>query len=113
MTTPYELTGRRNQKARTREALITAARTLLADGTTPTVEEAAAAATVSRTTAYRYFPNQRALIGAAHPQIEQASLLPDDAPVDVSQKIFPAASGPAGEVVLVGVNEKQLKEKQE
>jgi AcrR family transcriptional regulator len=87
MTTPYELTGRRNQKARTREALITAARTLLADGTTPTVEEAAAAATVSRTTAYRYFPNQRALIGAAHPQIEQASLLPDDAPVDPAERL--------------------------
>jgi AcrR family transcriptional regulator len=87
MTTPYELTGRRNQKARTREALIAAARTLLADGTTPTVEEAAAAATVSRTTAYRYFPNQRTLIAAAHPEIEQASLLPDDAPTAPADRL--------------------------
>ena len=82
MAIPYEQTGRRNQKARTRDALVAAARTLLADGLTPTVEEAAAAAAVSRTTAYRYFRNQRALIGAAHPEIDQASLLPPDGPDD-------------------------------
>src|SRR3712207_1404837 len=84
---PYEQTGRRNQKARTRDALVGAARALLADGVTPTVEEAAAAAAVSRTTAYRYFPNQRALIGAAHPQIDRASLLPDDAPADPAARL--------------------------
>jgi AcrR family transcriptional regulator len=82
MAIPYEQTGRRNQKARTRDALVAAARTLLADGLTPTVEEAAAAAAVSRTTAYRYFRNQHALIGAAHPEIDQASLLPPDGPDD-------------------------------
>ncbi len=53
MATSYELSGRRHQKARTRDALVAAARALLAQGTTPTVEEAAAAAAVSRTTAYR------------------------------------------------------------
>jgi AcrR family transcriptional regulator len=77
---PYEQTGRRNQKARTREALVAAARELLATGINPTVEEAAASAAVSRTTAYRYFPNQRALVAAAHPEIDRASLLPDDPP---------------------------------
>jgi len=82
MAIPYEQTGRRNQKVRTRDALVAAARTLLADGLTPTVEEAAAAAAVSRTTAYRYFRNQHALIGAAHPEIDQASLLPPDGPDD-------------------------------
>lgn len=82
MAIPYEQTGRRNQKARTRDALVAAARTLLAGGLTPTVEDAATAAAVSRTTAYRYFPNQRTLIGAAHPEIDQASLLPPDAPDD-------------------------------
>lgn len=87
MATPYELSGRRNQKARTRDALVAAARALLAEGTTPTVEEAAAAAAVSRTTAYRYFPNQRALVGAAHPQIDRASLLPDDAPADPAKRL--------------------------
>src|SRR5262245_23364797 len=52
---PYEATGRTHQKHRTRDALIAAARELVAKGLTPTVEEAAAAAAISRTTAYRYF----------------------------------------------------------
>ncbi|NUW36804.1 TetR/AcrR family transcriptional regulator [Nonomuraea sp. SMC257] len=82
MSVPYELTGRRQQKARTRQALVEAARRLLADGEDPTVEDAAAAAGISRTTAYRYFPNQYALLAAAHPQIEQTSLLPPDPPAD-------------------------------
>jgi AcrR family transcriptional regulator len=87
MTIPYEQTGRRNQKARTRDALVAAARALLAGGTAPTVEEAAAAAVVSRTTAYRYFPNQRALIGAAYPEIDQTSLLPPNPPADPQERL--------------------------
>ena len=87
MAIPYEQTGRHRQKARTRDALLTAARELLASGTTPTVEEAAAEAAVSRTTAYRYFPNQQALLVAAHPEIDQVSLLPDDAPADVTERV--------------------------
>ncbi len=82
MKVPYTLTGRTNQKARTRDALIVAARQLLAKGVTPTVEEAAAEASVSRTTAYRYFPNKRALLVATYPQIEQRSLLEPDPPAD-------------------------------
>ena len=54
--------GRVNQKRRTRAAIVAAARQLLADGATPTVSEAAAAAEVSRTTAYRYFPSQDSLL---------------------------------------------------
>src|ERR687894_2111501 len=84
---PYEQTGRRNQKARTRDALVAAARELLGAGVTPTVEEAAAHAAVSRTTAYRYFPNQRALVAAAHPEIDRASLLPDDPPEDPEARL--------------------------
>lgn len=55
---------------------------LVADGQAPTVEEAAAAANVSRTTAYRYFASQRALLVAAYPAIDATSLLPPDAPAD-------------------------------
>src|SRR5215208_1915615 len=55
-------TGRANQKRRTRAAIVEAARRLLDQGTTPTVADAAAAALVSRTTAYRYFPTQEALL---------------------------------------------------
>ena len=59
-----------------------AARELVAEGRTPTVEEAAAKASISRTTAYRYFPNQPALLAAAHPETEIRSLLPNPAPTD-------------------------------
>lgn len=86
MSIPYELTGRRHQKARTRDALVDATRELLAAGLTPTVEEAAAAASISRTTAYRYFANQRALLLAAHPEIDAPSLLSEAAPDDAEQR---------------------------
>ncbi|SRR5580765_830300 len=75
MSTPYEEGGYVNLKRRTREALVSAARELIAGGATPRIEEAAAAAGVSRTTAYRYFPNQAALLVAAHPEMGAASLL--------------------------------------
>lgn len=87
MSTPYELTGRTRQKARTRAAMVTAVRELLAQGLTPTVEQAADRAGVSRTTAYRYFPNRRALLVAAYPQLEQASMLDDDAPEDAATRL--------------------------
>lgn len=82
MTVPYTSTGRTKQKARTRAALVDAARGLLAGGVTPTVEQAADAAGVSRTTAYRYFANQRELIVATFPEIAADSLLPERAPDD-------------------------------
>jgi AcrR family transcriptional regulator len=87
MSIPYELNGRTRQKQRTRSALVAAARELVALGQTPTVDEAAANASVSRTTAYRYFPNQRALLVAAHPEIGAESLLPEPAPTDVSARL--------------------------
>jgi len=83
----YEQAGRTRQKQRTRSALVTAARDLVANGQTPTVEAAAARATISRTTAYRYFPNQRALLLAAHPEMEAHSLLPESAPQDVAMRL--------------------------
>jgi hypothetical protein len=87
MSTAYELSGRTRQKQRTRVALVTAARELVAQGQTPTVDAAAISASVSRTTAYRYFPNQRALLVAAHPEIEARSLLPETAPTDVAARL--------------------------
>jgi AcrR family transcriptional regulator len=75
MSIPYEKGGRSNQKSRTRQALVDAARRLVAEGATPSVEDAAAAAAISRTTAYRYFPNQHALLAAAYPLIDMSSLL--------------------------------------
>jgi AcrR family transcriptional regulator len=75
MSIPYELSGRTRQKSRTRDALVSATRELIAEGLTPTVETAAAHAGISRTTAYRYFTNQRAILIAAHPEIDRKSLL--------------------------------------
>lgn len=54
--------GRVNQRRRTREAIVNSAKELLRDGTVPTVAMAAKAASVSRATAYRYFPTQEALL---------------------------------------------------
>jgi AcrR family transcriptional regulator len=84
---PYEATGRTRQKARTRTALIEAARDLVAQGMPITIEDAAAAAGISRTTAYRYFPNQRALLLAAHPETRALSLLPPNAPDDPGARL--------------------------
>jgi AcrR family transcriptional regulator len=87
MSIPYESTGRTNQKARTRAALLAATRELLADGMIPTVEQAADQAAISRTTAYRYFPNRRALLSAVYPEIDARSLLDDDAPTDPAERL--------------------------
>ena len=87
VSTAYESSGRTRQKQRTREALVKAAMDLVATGVTPTVEEAAAAAGVSRPTAYRYFANQRALLAAAHPETVAATLLPPDPPEDPQARL--------------------------
>jgi AcrR family transcriptional regulator len=91
MSTPYELAGRTRQKQRTREALVAAARDLVArGGTVPTIEAAAEAASVSRTTAYRYFPTQKALLLAAHPEISASTLVPSDAGDDPEARLLGA-----------------------
>jgi AcrR family transcriptional regulator len=87
MSTGYESSGRTAQKLRTRQALVAAARDLVADGVTPTVEEAAEAAGVSRTTAYRYFASQRTLLLAAHPETGAVSMLPKEAPADPAGRL--------------------------
>ena len=87
MSIPYELTGRTRQKVRTRLALLAATRELLAEGVTPTVEQAADRAAISRTTAYRYFPNQRALLAATYPEIEESSLLGAAPPADPGARL--------------------------
>jgi AcrR family transcriptional regulator len=96
MSVPYEEGGRRDQKARTRQALVDAARALLAEGGTPRVEDAAARARISRTTAYRYFPSRRALLLAAHPEIEHRTLLPDPPPAELEARFDLVIAGLLG-----------------
>ena len=95
MSISYERGGRQNQKSRTRQALIAAARNLLAEGVTPTVEAAAATATISRATAYRYFPNQSSLLVAAHPEADVRSLLDADAPLEPEARLDAVVTGTA------------------
>jgi AcrR family transcriptional regulator len=78
--------GRTNQKLRTRNALLAAARALIVKGESPTVEDAAEAAAISRTTAYRYFKNQAELLAAAYPEIH-LPLLPAKAPKDADARL--------------------------
>ena len=53
----------------------------------PTVEQAADRAAISRTTAYRYFQNQRALLSATYPELDVPSLLGEDAPADPVERV--------------------------
>jgi len=76
---------RTNQKQRTRQALIDAAKTLAANGRPLTIADVAEAAQVSVATAYRYFsnPNDLVLEAAVHeaatPRVRQIMAnLPDD-----------------------------------
>ena len=87
MSIPYETHGRTGQKSRTRHALVAAAREMVTQGQTPTVDQAAAAASVSRATAYRYFPNHGSLLAAAHPETGVQSLLGEDPPADPAARL--------------------------
>jgi AcrR family transcriptional regulator len=73
MTSSYESFGRTNQKARTRAAIKAAAAELVQRGETPNMAEIAEAALVSKSTAYRYFPSQDALV--AEIMLDQAVAL--------------------------------------
>ena len=80
-----EAIGRPNQKARTRKDLLQAAARLAKLGRTPTLEEIAEAALVSRATAYRYFPNVETLLIEAAVDIampEPEALFRDDGSID-------------------------------
>ncbi len=87
MSMPYVEGGRSSQKRRTRELLVRAAQDIVAKGGVPSVDEVAARADISRTTAYRYFPGQAELLAAAHPEVERSSLLADPDEPDVRTRI--------------------------
>lgn len=53
----------------------------------PAVSQVAELAGISRTTAYRYFPDQRSLLMAAHPETATASLLPPNPPTDPAARL--------------------------
>jgi AcrR family transcriptional regulator len=59
---PIRDTGRENQKARTRKAIVDACRELTRDGAEVTMPRVAERAMVSEATAYRYFPDLVSLL---------------------------------------------------
>jgi AcrR family transcriptional regulator len=88
MSIPYLETGRSRQKMRTRDAMVAATRALLSEGAvSPSVEQVADRAQVSRTTAYRYFPNQHALLLATYPNFDAQSLLGKHPPRGVVERL--------------------------
>jgi AcrR family transcriptional regulator len=85
VTTDTERSGRPNQKTRTRKDLLVAASRLMKQGRTPTLDEVAEEALVSRATAYRYFASIEALLVEASLDVavpEPAELFRDDASRD-------------------------------
>jgi AcrR family transcriptional regulator len=98
-------TGRVNQKRRTRAALVDAAKAMLQDGITPTVAQAAEAALVSRTTAYRYFPTQEALLLEVAVNVDV-----DDIEALVAEPVDAAGAGDRAVQVLQLLNEHVLAE---
>lgn len=86
--------GRTNQKARTRRALLQAAVELLREGHPPSVPDAAQRALVSVATAYRYFPTADDLLAEASVEAADFSTLSSD--VDDAL----ASAGPSAEEKL-------------
>ncbi len=88
----YVGAGRTRQKQRTRDQLLAAAWQLMESGDTPRVEDAAEAAGISRTTAYRYFASQGELLAAAFPETVRDSALPDPPPTDTASRVATVGS---------------------
>jgi AcrR family transcriptional regulator len=92
MSRDYVEAGRTQQKQRTRDQLLAAAWQLMESGDTPRVEDAAEAAGISRTTAYRYFASQSELLAAAFPETASSSLLPEPAPEEPPKRVAAVAA---------------------
>ena len=75
MTATEEQRGRFRQRRRTRAAIVAAAANLLRSGHTPSINEVAEAADVSRRTVYLYFPTlEQLLIDATLGMLSQAAV---------------------------------------
>jgi AcrR family transcriptional regulator len=82
--------GRSRQRLRTRKQLLEAAARLMKRGLSPTLEEVAEEALVSRATAYRYFPSIEALLNEAGLDVAfpSAEVVLAKAPTDVAERLI-------------------------
>jgi AcrR family transcriptional regulator len=96
------MTGRANQKARTRKAIVDACRELTSSGADVTMPAVAERALVSEATAYRYFPDLVTLLQEA---LEGLWPAPEDALAPVAESADPAERAAfATEYLLRGVH---------
>ncbi len=100
--------GRPNQKSRTRKDLLRAASRLLKEGRSPTLEEVAEEAMVSRATAYRYFSGVEALLveAALDVAMPDESFFAEDASDDVIARLLRADRAVAA---MIAENETALR----
>lgn len=91
------MTEREAQRRRTRRAIVDAAGDLLAQGASPTMDDVAAAADVSRRTVYLYFPTLDQLMAEA----AQAALLHTDVDAALEAAGGTAADVPARVLALI------------
>jgi AcrR family transcriptional regulator len=101
--------GRPNQKSRTRKDLLRAAARLMEAGRSPTLEEVAEAAMVSRATAYRYFPGVEALLTEAALDVampDGATFFADDPSAEPLERLLRADAAVAG---MIRANEPALR----
>ena len=87
MSTPYESNGRSAQKSRTRAALVAAARDLIADGVTPTIEDAAAARFHLPLHCLPLLCQRAGAACRRAPEIIAESMLPADPPQDPAARL--------------------------
>jgi AcrR family transcriptional regulator len=100
--------GRPNQRRRTRKDLLEAAARLMRDGKSPTLDEVAEEALVSRATAYRYFPGIEALLLEASLDVAfpAAGELFADGPADIAARVEAAEAAVSA---MVRANEAALR----
>jgi len=101
--------GRVNQRKRTRNDILFAAGRLLSEGKSPTMEDVAAEAMVSRATAYRYFPSLEALLVEApiHGSVPDPARIFADSSIESPEDRIDAAESALHDMVYD--NELQLR----
>ena len=108
MTAAAGKPGRPNQKSRTRKDLLRAASRLMKEGRSPTLEEVAEEALVSRATAYRYFSGIEALLveAALDVAMPDEGFFAEDASDDVVERLLRADRAVAA---MIAENETALR----
>lgn len=100
---------RQGQKSRTRKDLLRAASRMMQNGRSPTLEEVAEDAMVSRATAYRYFPGVEALLTEAALDLampDGESFFADDGPAEPLERLLHADAAVA---LMIRANEPALR----